>query len=292
MSVASRPPAPLSFAQQQLWLVDRLRPGSPAYNVVRAFRLAGVLDMTALESALTAIVARHEALRTTFHETGGEPVQMVGPPRPVEVTVVDVSALPGDARGAALDAYLAEEARRPFDLTCDLMLRAFVARLGEREHALLLVLHHIASDGWSMSVLIDELGTHYAAALTGDIATLPPLPVQYADHAVWQRERLAGQKLADEIGYWRQRLAGAPPALALPTDRPRPAELGDGGGQCIRFLPSRLMSAVTALARAERVTLFAALLATFQALLHRYTGETDLVVGTASACRICARSSR
>jgi amino acid adenylation domain-containing protein len=286
MSVASRPPAPLSFAQQQLWLVDRLRPGSPAYNVVRAFRLAGVLDMTALESALTAIVARHEALRTTFHETGGEPVQMVGPPRPVEVTVVDVSALPGDARGAALDAYLAEQARRPFDLTCDLMLRAFVARLGEREHALLLVLHHIASDGWSMSVLIDELGTHYAAALTGDIATLPPLPVQYADHAVWQRERLAGQKLADEIGYWRQRLAGAPPALALPTDRPRPAELGDGGGQCTRFLPSRLMSAVTALARAERVTLFAALLATFQALLHRYTGETDLVVGTASACRM------
>ena len=286
MSVASRPPAPLSFAQQQLWLVDRLRPGSPAYNVVRAFRLAGVLDMTALESALTAIVARHEALRTTFHETGGEPVQMVGPPRPVEVTVVDVSALPGDARGAALDAHLAEEARRPFDLTCDLMLRAFVARLGEREHALLLVLHHIASDGWSMSVLIDELGTHYAAALTGDIATLPPLPVQYADHAVWQRERLAGQRLDDEIGYWRQRLAGAPPALALPTDRPRPAQLGDGGGQCIRFLPSRLMSAVTALARAERVTLFAALLATFQALLHRYTGETDLVVGTASACRI------
>ncbi|HTK92718.1 MAG TPA: amino acid adenylation domain-containing protein [Verrucomicrobiae bacterium] len=286
MSLASRPPAPLSFAQQQLWLVNRLRPGSPAYNMSRAFRLAGALDVGALESALTAIVARHEALRTTFHETDGEPVQMVGPPRPVEVTFVDLSAVPEDAREAALDAQLTGEVRRPFDLTSDLMLRALVARLGEREHAVLLVLHHIASDGWSMGVLVRELEAHYAAALTGDIAALPPLLVQYADHAAWQRARLVGARLADEIGYWRERLAGAPPALALPTDRPRPAELGDGGSQCTRLVPSALVSVVRALARAERVTLFAALLATFQTLLHRYTGETDLVVGTASACRI------
>ena len=286
MSLACRPPAPLSFAQQQLWLVDRLRPGSPAYNMSRAFRLAGDLDLGALESALTAIVARHEALRTTFHEAEGEPVQMVGPPRRVEVTLVDLSAVPEDAREAALDAQLTGEARRPFDLTSDLMLRALVARLGEREHAVLLVLHHIASDGWSMGVLVRELEAHYAAALTGDIAVLPPLPVQYADHAAWQRARLTGPRLADEIDYWRERLAGAPPALALPTDRPRPAELGDGGSQCTRLVPSALVSVVRALARAERVTLFAALLAAFQTLLHRYTGETDLVVGTASACRI------
>ncbi|HEU5188160.1 MAG TPA: amino acid adenylation domain-containing protein [Methylomirabilota bacterium] len=286
MSLASRPPSPLSFAQQQLWLVDRLRPGSPAYNMGKAFRLAGDFDLTALESALTAIVARHEALRTTFHETDGEPVQMVGPPRPVEVTYVDLTGLPEDAREAALEAQLTAEARRSFDLTCDLMLRALVARLGEREHALLLVLHHIASDGWSVGVLMRELEAHYSAAVTGDIATLPPLPVQYADHAAWQRARLAGQRLADEISYWRQQLAGAPPALALPTDHPRPAELGDGGNQCTRLLPSEHVSVVRALARAERVTPFAVLLAAFQALLHRYTGETDLVVGTASACRI------
>jgi amino acid adenylation domain-containing protein len=286
MSLASRPPSPLSFAQQQLWLVDRLRPGSPAYNMGKAFRLAGDLDLTALESALTAIVARHEALRTTFHETDGEPVQMVGPPRPVDVTYVDLMGLPEDAREAALEAQLTAEARRPFDLTCDLMLRALVARLGEREHAVLLVLHHIASDGWSVGVLTRELEAHYTAALTGDIAALPALPVQYADHAAWQRARLVGQRLADEIGYWRQQLAGAPPALALPTDHPRPTELGDGGNQCTRLLPSGHVSVVRALARAERVTPFAVLLAAFQALLHRYTGETDLVVGTASACRI------
>src|SRR5262245_1334821 len=285
MSAPTRPPCPLSFAQQQLWLLERISPGSPAYNVPKALRVTGDLDLTALESALTAIVARHEALRTTFHETDGEPVQMVGPPRPVQVTEVDLAAVPEEAREDALQACLAEEARRPFDLTGDLMLRALVARLSEQEHAVLLVLHHIASDAWSMRVLTRELEDHYAAALEGGLATLPPLPTQYADHAVWQRERLAGQKLADEIGYWRRQLAGAPPALALPTDRPRPAELGHAGDLCTRQLPSTLLGAVTALARSERATLFAALLAAFQALLHRYTGETDLVVGTASACR-------
>ena len=285
MSAAVRPPGPLSYAQQQLWLLDRIRPGSAAYHVTRAFRLDGALDVDALGRALDAIVARHEALRTTFHEAGEEPVQVVGAPRPVELVRVDLAGLPPDAREVALDGRLADEARRPFDLARDLMLRGVVVRLGERQHAVLLVLHHIAADGWSLGILSRELAAHYEAARQGGSAPLPPLPTQYADHAAWQRQRLDEPQLAEQIAFWRERLAGAPPALALPTDHPRPAVLSDGGGQCRQVLPPPLVSAVKALARTERTTLFAALLAVFQTLLHRYTAETDLVVGTASACR-------
>jgi Condensation domain len=282
VSAAGRP---LSFAQQQLWLLDRIRPGSPAYNVTTAFHLEGALDEAALGRALDATVARHQALRTTFHEAGEEPAQVVGPPRPVELERVDLGALPADQREAALARCLGESARRPFDLSRDLMLRAALVRLGEREHVVLLVLHHIASDGWSLGVLARELEAHYAAARRGGVADLPPLPTQYGDHAAWQRTRLTGPRLAAEIAFWRERLAGAPPALVLPADRPRPTVIGDGGAHCVRLVPSRLVSAVKALARTERATLFAALLAAFQSLLHRYTGETDLVIGTASACR-------
>ena len=282
MSAAGRP---LSFAQQQLWLLDRIRPGSAAYNVTSAFHLEGALDEAAFGRALDAIVARHEALRTTFHEAGEEPAQVVGPPRPVELERVDLSALPADLREAALARCLREAARRPFDLSRDLMLRGALVRLGEREHVVLLVLHHIACDGWSLRVLARELEAHYQAARRGGVADLPPLPTQYGDHAAWQRTWLAGPHLDAEIAFWRERLAGAPPALALPADRPRPTVLGDGGAHCVRLVPSRLVGAVKALARTERATLFAALLAAFQSLLHRYTGETDLVIGTASACR-------
>ena len=158
-------------------------------------------------------------------------------------------------------------------------------RLGERQHAVLLVVHHIATDGWSMGILNREIEAHYEAARQGGGSPLPPLSTQYADHAAWQRQRLDGPQLAAQIAFWRERLAGAPPALALPTDHPRPAVLGDGGGQCRQVIPSPLASAVRALARTERTTLFAALLAGFGTLLHRYTAETDIVVGTASACR-------
>ncbi len=285
MSDPTRPPCALSFAQQQLWLLDRIRPGSSSYHVTKAFRLVGALDVDALARALDAIVARHEALRTTFHEAGEEPVQVVGAPRPVELVRVDLAGLPADAREAALTRRLVEEARRPFDLARDLMLRGVVVRLGERESAVLLVLHHIASDGWSMGVLTREIEAHYEAARRGGVAPLPPLPTQYADHAVSQRARLEGPQLAAALAFWRERLAGAPPALTLPADHPRPAVLGDGGGQCRRAIPARIAGALKALARTERSTLFAALLAAFQALLHRYTAEADIVVGTASACR-------
>jgi amino acid adenylation domain-containing protein len=282
MSAAGRP---LSFAQQQLWLLDRIRPGSAAYNVTTAFRLEGALDGAAFGRALDAIVARHEALRTTFHEAGEEAAQVVGPPRPVELERIDLGALPVDRREAALARCLGEAARRPFDLSRDLMLRGALVRLGEREHVVLLALHHIASDGWSLGVLARELEAHYEAARRGAVADLPPLPAQYGDYAAWQRTRLTGPHLDAEIAFWRERLAGASPALVLPADRPRPTVLGDGGAHCVRLVPARLVSAVKALARTERATLFAALLAAFQSLLHRYTGETDLVIGTASACR-------
>ena len=284
MSAAVRPPPPV-LRPAQLWLLDRIRPGSAAYHVTKAFRLNGDLDVEALGRVLDAIVARHEALRTTFHEAGEEPVQVVGVPRPVELVRVDLAGLPPDAREAALAHRLAEEARRPFDLARDLMLRGAVVRLGERQHAVLLVVHHIATDGWSMGILNREIEAHYETARQGRGSPLPPLSTQYADHAAWQRQRLDGPQLAAQIAFWRERLAGAPPALALPTDHPRPAVLGDGGGQCRQVIPSPLASAVRALARTERTTLFAALLAGFGTLLHRYTAETDIVVGTASACR-------
>ena len=272
---------PLSFAQQRLWFLDQLEPGSPLYNVPGALRLEGELDAGALERALSALVERHEALRTVFPQLDGAPVQQVLPPAPLALEIEEVAE-------AELDGRIREEARAPFDLARGPLLRARLLRLGAREHVLLLVLHHIVSDGWSIRVLFRELSTLYAAFSRGaadPTALLPPLPAQYADHALWQREHLQGEALERQIGYWREALAGAPPALELPADRPRPAAPSHRGAVHRFRLDGGLAARVRAWSRAEGVTLFQALLAAYQVLLARESGADDVVVGTPVAGR-------
>ena len=278
-------PAPLSFAQQRLWFLEQLEPASALYNIHAAFRIQGALDHAALQRALDTIVARHEALRTTFAAPDGHPVQGIAAPRPVSLVMRDLAGHPADDREATCQRLLAAEVQRPFDLTRDLLLRAMLVRLGEDEHVLLVVLHHIASDGWSMGVFWRELGLLYAAAAEGRPADLPDLPIQYADYAVWQRQGLQGDVLAAQLAYWRRQLAEAPPGLELPTDRPRPAVQTFRGAHRTHTLPPPLHAALEALSRAAGVTLFMTLLAAFQTLLARYTGQEDIIVGSPIAGR-------
>jgi amino acid adenylation domain-containing protein len=259
---------PLSFAQERLWFLQRLDPGSPAYNMPAAIRLSGDLDPADLERILNEIVRRHETLRTTFPEIDGEPRQRIHPFRPFSLPVIDVPE-------AEAERLVREEAARPFDLARGPLLRAALLRLGEREWMALLTLHHVVSDGWSVGVLVREIAALYAGK------TLPELPVQYADFAVWQRGWLRGEVLAAQIAWWREALEDAPPVADLPLDRPRSAGSGPAG-HLAGDLP---LGALRELGRREGATLFMVLLAAFQALLHRLTGEDDLVVGTPIANR-------
>ncbi|HEX7242821.1 MAG TPA: amino acid adenylation domain-containing protein, partial [Longimicrobiaceae bacterium] len=272
-------PLPLSFAQARLWFIDRLEPGSAAYNMAFPLRLRGALDARALAGALTGLARRHESLRTVFAAEDGEPVQVVLPAAPVPLPLVDLGALPKGAREAEARRLAAEDAARPFDLARGPLLRTTLVRAGEGEHALLVCLHHVVSDGWSMGVFFRELSALYAGS------RLPELPVQYADYADWQRAWLSDDVLRAQLGYWRERLAGMPPLLELPTDRPRPAVAGDRGGVVGLALSPGATQALRALARREGATLFTVLLAGFQALLSRYTGSADVPVGTAVAGR-------
>ncbi|MFL6202866.1 MAG: amino acid adenylation domain-containing protein, partial [Thermoanaerobaculia bacterium] len=258
---------PLSFAQQGLWFLHRLAPDSPVYNMPGLVRLPGSLDPAASRAALSAIVARHEALRTTFPTTGGEPYQEIGPAVPIAIPVVDLSALPDADREARRLA--SEEGRRPFDLARGPLLRALLLRLGPEEQRLLVVLHHIVADGWSLGVLAREM----SALLRGE--ALPELAVQYADYACWQR-RWPAEILDRQLAWWTGRLAGLTP-LDLPTDRPRPAAQSFRGGLVSAALP--------ALPRDRRATPFLQLLAAWQVLLHRLTGQSDVAVGSPAANR-------
>ncbi|HEY7769089.1 condensation domain-containing protein, partial [Longimicrobium sp.] len=207
---------PLSFAQERLWFIDRLEPGSAVYNLAAAHRLWGELDAAALERAVGEIVRRHEPLRTVFADVDGSPVQVVAPFGGFTLPVEDLSGL-GDAdRGAAARRRAAEEAARPFDLAAGPLFRAALLRIGAQEHVLLLTMHHIVSDGWSMGVLFRELSVLYEAYREGRASPLPELPVQYADYAVWQREQQDAGELKRQLAYWRERLAGAPELVELP----------------------------------------------------------------------------
>jgi amino acid adenylation domain-containing protein len=274
---------PLSFAQERLWLVDKLTPGRTAYNIPLALGIYGVLSVAALEAALGEVVRRHETLRTTFRERESRPAQVIAPPAGVLLPWVDLSALPAGRRAIEARRLAGEEAARPFDLESGPVLRATLLRIAAGEHALLLDIHHIAADGWSMGVLVAEVAALYGAALAEAPSPLPELTVQYADFAVWQRRWLAGEVLERQLGYWRERLADAP-ALVLPTDRPRPARSFQG--RIERFaLGAERTAGLIALARRYDATLFMALLAAFQALLGRYTGQDDLVLGSPIANR-------
>ncbi|MBZ4423333.1 non-ribosomal peptide synthetase, partial [Myxococcus sp. RHSTA-1-4] len=266
---------PLSFAQQRLWFIDQLEPGSAAYNLPSAVRLSGALDIAALERALHALIERHESLRTTFAMQDGEAVQLIHAPAQAPLPLVDLSTLPDEKREAEAHRLATTEAAEPFDLARGPLLRATLLRLQDSEHVLLLTMHHIVSDGWSMSVLVRELGALYEAALSGEAPRLPPLPIQYADYSVWQRGWLRGEVLDAWLDYWKQQLAGAPPALELPTDRPRPPVQTSNGAAHSFTLPPELSEQLEALAHEHHATLFMVLLAGFQTLLHRYSGQDD-----------------
>ncbi|HEX7240318.1 MAG TPA: condensation domain-containing protein, partial [Longimicrobiaceae bacterium] len=276
-------PLPLSFAQRRLWLVDRLQPGSPAYNMPFALRLRGALEPALLERALAVVVRRHEALRTVFAAVDGEPAQTALEAVPAAVPVADLRGLP-DAGAEAL-RRAEEEALRPFDLAAGPLLRSMLLRLADDEWALLFTLHHAVGDGWSMELLVREVSEAYGALMEGREPRLPHLPVQYADYAVWQRSWLTGEVLERQLGWWRERLAGAPPLLELPTDRPRPTVQGPRGGSVPLVLAPDVAAALRALARREGATPFMALLAAWQLLLGRYAGQDDVVVGTPVAGR-------
>ncbi|HLM54816.1 MAG TPA: amino acid adenylation domain-containing protein [Pyrinomonadaceae bacterium] len=278
-------PPPLSFAQQRLWFLQQLEPESPAYNLPSVLRLTDALDTDALGRSLGELVRRHETLRTTFDIVGGQPRQLIADARPVRLPIVDLTRLPPGEREAAAQRLVEEEIRRPFDLARGPLLRASLLRLGEREHTLLLVMHHIVSDGWSMGVLVRELSTLYAAFKQGTQPELPELPVQYADYAVWQREYLTGEVLEEQLRYWREQLGGELPVLELPADRPRPAVRSYRGAEVPLGVDERVTEGLRALAREGGATLFMVLLAAFDVLLYRYTGRTDVVVGTPVAGR-------
>ncbi|HYG64673.1 MAG TPA: amino acid adenylation domain-containing protein [Thermoanaerobaculia bacterium] len=276
---------PLSFAQQRLWLLDRLAPGSAAYNLPMGLRLEGPLQASALTRALSEIVRRHEALRTTFAELDGEPVQLIAAPAPWHLPVIDLDALPVERREGVSQELTRAQARRGFDLVRGPLLRVLLLRLGPGEHVLLATLHHIVSDGWSTGILVRELAHLYERAVERQPTRLMELPVQYADFAVWQRGWLQGEVLEAHLDYWRHQLGAEIPVLQLPTDRSRPAVQTTRGAVEAEWLSPRLTNELERLSRGEGVTLFMTLLAAFQALLARYSGQSDIVVGSPVANR-------
>ncbi|HEX6340650.1 amino acid adenylation domain-containing protein, partial [Umezawaea sp.] len=270
---------PLSFAQQRLWFLDQFEPGSTDYLSPSLLRLRGALDVEALRTALTLLVARHESLRTTFDAVEGHGVQVVNPPHDVELPVLDVA---GGEDGLA--EALERESTRPFDLGRGPLLRPLLLRVAADDHVLLLLAHHIITDGWSNGVLTSELNALYRALRAGEDPTLPELPVQYADFAVWQRERLTGPLLDEQLSYWRDRLTGVPP-LELPTDRPRPAERTNHGAIHVFTVPAEVARGLKTLARQQDGTLFMALVAACQVLFARWSRQDDVAVGTVASGR-------
>jgi amino acid adenylation domain-containing protein len=278
-------PCPLSFAQQRLWFIDQLEPDSAAYNMPAAVRLLGDLNRTALQSTLSEIIRRHEALRTTFRMASIEPVQVIGSPVAAHLPLVDLSGLSEQAREALMKKMLAQEAWRPFDLARGPLLRMMLLRLSREEHVFLYVMHHIISDTWSTNVMIGEMGRLYTAFATGRPSPLPELPIQYADYALWQREWLKGERLASQLAYWKQRIGDAPPVLGMMTDFPRPSVQSHRGRQEPFIIDQQTSERLRTLAQQEQSTLFMVYLAAFKTLLYRYTGQETLLVGTPIANR-------
>ncbi len=275
---------PLSFAQQRLWILDQFQPGSSLFSENFALRLEVPLLIPILERSINEIVRRHEALRTTFVAVEGEPVQVIAPELKVPLEVVDLRALGLAEREREVERLATEEARRPFDLAKGPLIRTTLLRLGSKDHVFLLNMHHIISDGWSMTVFSNELTKLYAAFSMGRPSPLPELPIQYADFALWQRGWLAGEVLKGQLAYWERQLA-AFPALRLPTDRPRSGAPTFEGAFEWMTIPREAMDALKALGEREGTTRFMTLLAAFKVLLLRYCGQEDIVVGAPIANR-------
>src|SRR5258707_10592369 len=277
---------PLSYAQQRLWFIDQLEPGSTAYNVPGGVRLKGRLQVEALRGALEEVVRRHEVLRTRYEIVEGNAVQRVERESGGGVVEEDLSGLGEEEREKELQGRAKEEARKPFDLKRAPMLRARLLRLGEEEHVLLLTMHHIASDGWSRGLLVREIATLYEAYAEGRPSPLAELKIQYGDYAVWQRGWLEGGVLEKQLEYWRGQLADMP-ELELPTDHIRRAVPSRAGGMETLEIGAELTRGIRELCRREGVTLFMALLSSFSVLLHFYTEQTDVAIG----CGIAGRNN-
>ncbi|HEX6291119.1 MAG TPA: condensation domain-containing protein, partial [Herpetosiphonaceae bacterium] len=289
-------PLPLSFAQQRLWFLHQLQPDGRAYHRPLVVRLRGAIDSTALQQSLTALVARHETLRTTFAVVDEQPVQVIAATVAVPLPVVVVPDLAAAEIETAIEQVIRAEVQQPFDLQQGPLLRATLLRLAECEQILILTLHHIVTDGWSMDVLLRELTILYRGGIQDEVVDLPPLPIQYADYAVWQRQWLAGHHaqrapgmtpgavLDQHLGYWRTHLANLP-LLDLPTDQPRPSMASDQGAQVTFQLPAGLAVELHLLSQRLDSTLFMTLLAAFQVLLARWSGQQDFAIGTPIAGR-------
>ncbi|WP_460200814.1 class I SAM-dependent methyltransferase [Scytonema sp. NUACC21] len=275
----------LSFAQQRLWFLDRLEPGNPAYNISLAVNLKGELDVLLLEQSLNEIVRRHETLRTTFTTVNGQPMQIIAASQKLSLSKINCQESIESQDNAVVQQLLTEQSQQPFDLTKGPLLRAKLLCLAPQEHTLVLEMHHIISDGWSTEVFLQEMASLYKAFFTGTSSPLPEISIQYKDFAQWQRQWLQGKILQTQLSYWKQQLEGIPTALQLPTDRPRPAIQTSHGSQESIELSEAVITQLKAIARQEGVTFFMLLLAAFQILLYRYTGQDDIAVGSPIANR-------
>ena len=276
---------PLSYAQQRLWFLNQLESNSSFYNILNAVRFKGELNIRVLQQALDAIVTQHEIIRTNYQQENGNPIQVIAAPQSIELPIIDLRQYEPAEQETQVQKLLQQESQRPFDLASDLMLRGCLLQLAPQEHILLLVMHHIASDGWSMGILWEQLTQLYQAFLDGKPNPLETMSIQYADYAVWQREWLSGEVLDKQLNYWLQQLEGANPVLELPTDRPRPAiQTYRGASQSFNLDPT-LSDQLQQLCRREGATLYMTLLAAFQILLYRYSGQADIIVGSPIAGR-------
>jgi amino acid adenylation domain-containing protein len=281
----SSDPVPLSFAQARLWFLDELMSGSPLFNISTALRLKGLLNVAAFEQSLNEIIKRHEALRTNVVKVDGQPFQVVAPTSTLTLPVVNLQEFPEVEREAEVLRLAREEARRPFNLERDRLLRATLLRLHETEHVVLFTIHHLVSDDWSIGILIRELTALYEAFNHHQPSPLPELPIQYPDFAVWQQQWLQGEVFQNQLSYWKQQLGGHLPILQLPTDSPRPAVATFRGASQSFSLTAELTEALKVLSQKEDATLFMILLAAFKTLLYRYTGSEDVIVGSPIANR-------
>ena len=275
----------LSLAQQRLWFLEQLEPGTAAHNIASGLRLGGDLDTPALRRSVARIVARHETLRTAFLTLHGEVFQRISPTVDVEIPIVDLRALPDEAREREAHQMACEEACAPFDLQRSSLLRVKLIRMRDEEHILLFTMHHLVSDGWSIGIFVEELIELYEADIQSRRCQLPPIRIQYADYAEWQRESLDDQELVRQIQYWNRRLAGIESRLELPADRARPAEQSFLGGVVSVPAPAHLVEGLKGLAQQEGTTLFTVLLAAFNVLLHRYSHQEDICIGVPVAGR-------
>ncbi|MEA2664976.1 MAG: hypothetical protein QOI11_1920, partial [Candidatus Eremiobacteraeota bacterium] len=278
-------PPPLSFAQQRLWFLDQYETDRPIYNIPLRVPLQGSVDARAVEAAVREIVRRHGAMRTTFRVVDGQPVQHVAPPGDFLVPLIDLRGLPEEERRPTLERLAAAEHEHRFDLVRGPLFRASLIRVDNTEHVLLLTTHHIVSDGWSMGILLSEFDTLYSAFSSGRPSPLPELALQYTDFARRQRDELQGERLESLIGFWRRKLGDAPPTIELPTDRPRPKMQTFNGETQLFRVPKPVAQQLAELGRKSGVTTFMTLLAAFEVLLARWTGRTDIVLGTPIANR-------